>query len=97
MNIPDLNAEGRAAVLLTEEQKYEFDTRGWLLVPGALAEEECAAMREYAYRLRREPESLRRTERSPASTAARRSLPLISRRRATAAIPPGRPAAVRRH
>ena len=30
------NSQGRSAIALTEEQKYLFDTRGWLLVPSAI-------------------------------------------------------------
>jgi len=62
--LPERNAEGRPAVTLTEEQKYLFDTRGWLLVPGVLTEEEIAEMRAFCYRLRREPETIAPCERA---------------------------------
>ncbi|MEI6431870.1 MAG: phytanoyl-CoA dioxygenase family protein [bacterium] len=55
---PSLNAEGVPPVVLTEEQKYLFDTRGWLLMPGVLSEDECAEMRDFSYRLQRDRESV---------------------------------------
>ena len=36
-DLPTKNADGEPIVELTDEQKYLFDTRGWLLVPGLLA------------------------------------------------------------
>jgi hypothetical protein len=32
---------------MTEEQKFLFDLKGWLLLPGVLSEGECAAVREH--------------------------------------------------
>jgi hypothetical protein len=32
---------------MTDEQKFFFDLRGWLLLPAVLPEEECAAVREH--------------------------------------------------
>ena len=37
-DLPTKNADGEPVVELTDEQKYLFDTRGWLLVPGLLLE-----------------------------------------------------------
>lgn len=62
--LPERNADGLPPVEWTEEQKYLFDTRGWLLVPGVLSTEEVAEMRAFCYRLKREPESLPPAERS---------------------------------
>jgi hypothetical protein len=62
--LPERNADGLPPVAWTEEQKYLFDTRGWLLVPGVLPEAEVSEMRAYCYRLQREPESLPPAERS---------------------------------
>lgn len=64
MGITTHNAEGLPAVPLTEEQRYLFDTRGWLLLPGVLPEDEAATMRDYATRLALEPLSLPASHRS---------------------------------
>ena len=45
------NSEGRPIVELSPAQKYAFDIRGWLLVPGVLSEEEMEPMREHIIRL----------------------------------------------
>ena len=45
-NIPDTTADGLAAVVPSEEQKYLFDNQGWLIIPGVLNEDDTAAMRE---------------------------------------------------
>ena len=58
MILPEKNAEGLAPFPLTEEQKYKFDTRGWLLLPGVLTESEVAEMRDFCYRLKCEPASI---------------------------------------
>ena len=58
------NAEGIPAIPLTAEQKYLFDTRGWLLVPGVLTEREIAEMRDFCYRLKNDGSSLSPRERS---------------------------------
>jgi hypothetical protein len=62
--LPERNAEGLPPVALTEEQKYLFDTRGWLVIPGVLGPEEAAEMREFCYRLHRDRESVALAERS---------------------------------
>jgi hypothetical protein len=58
MGITTTNADGRPAIPLTEEQRYLFDTRGWLVIPGVLSETEIAEKRDFCCRLRREPEAL---------------------------------------
>jgi len=63
-DLPRKNADGDPVVELTQEQKYLFDTKGWLLVPGLLDDAEIAAMREYALRVQNDPESLPEHERS---------------------------------
>ena len=63
-DLPQKNADGEPVVELTDEQKYLFDVRGWLLVPGVLAGDEIEAMREYALRVLNQPESLPAHERS---------------------------------
>ena len=62
--MPTHNADGQAVVPLTEEQKYLFDARGWLLIPGVLSEDEVEEMRAFALRLHSDPESLPEHERS---------------------------------
>ena len=44
-DLPAHNADGEPVVELTDEQKYLFDVRGWLLVPGVLSDDEIEAMR----------------------------------------------------
>jgi len=65
LDLPQTNAEGQPVIALTQEQKYLFDTRGWLLIPGVLAEDEVAEMRDFCIRLRQEPETIPEAERSP--------------------------------
>ena len=62
--LPEKNADGLSAVPLTEEQKYRFDTRGWLLVPGVLSESETAEMRDFYMRLHTDRESIPAAQRS---------------------------------
>ena len=64
-SLPDTTSDGTAVVPPTQEQKYLFDMRGWLLVPGVLSGDELAEMQEFGYRLRHEPESIPAHERSP--------------------------------
>lgn len=58
MSHPTVTGSGRAVVPLTDEQKYLLDLRGWLLVPGVLTDDEIAEMKEFAYRLQRDPSSI---------------------------------------
>ncbi len=60
-----ITSNGAAVVPPTQEQKYLFDMRGWLLVPGVLSEDELVEMQAFGYRLRHEPESIPEHERSP--------------------------------
>ena len=62
-DLPETNADGDPVVEPTQEQKYLFDTRGWLLVPGLLDRAEVGAMRDFALRVRRQPESLPEADR----------------------------------
>jgi hypothetical protein len=64
MPLPERNADGLPPVELTEEQKYILDTRGWLVVPAVLSEDEIAEMREFCYRLHRDRESVPLSQRS---------------------------------
>lgn len=64
MVMPSTNAVGTPAIEFTEEQKFIFDTRGWIALPGVLNEDEVVEMREFCYRLQREPESIPEPHRS---------------------------------
>ncbi|MDA0709745.1 MAG: phytanoyl-CoA dioxygenase family protein, partial [bacterium] len=59
------NADGLPAVELTDEQKYLFDTRGWLCIPGVLGADEIEEMRAFAYQLARDPKPIPDSQRSP--------------------------------
>lgn len=61
-----LNADGLPAIDLTDEQKYVFDTKGWLAVPDVLSSEDIVEMREFAYQLAKDPDSIPESERSSA-------------------------------
>jgi len=58
------NADGKPVIALTQEQKYIFDTDGWLLIPGILTDDEVNEMRAFFDRLHREPEPIPEHERS---------------------------------
>ena len=58
-NLTSHNADGLPAVGLSDQQKYDFDRAGWLLVPGALSTDECAEMRAFALQLARLPDHMR--------------------------------------
>jgi len=62
--MPTRNADGLASIVPTEEEKYLFDTRGWLLLPSVLSEAEITEMREFCYRLRDDSQSLPPAERA---------------------------------
>ena len=53
--LTETTSDGTPVVAPTQEQKYLFDMRGWLLVPGVLSDE-LAEMQEFGYKLRHEPE-----------------------------------------
>ena len=63
-DFPQTNADGRPVIELTQEQKYAFDMRGWLLIPGVLTADEIEETREFCLRLRHDPESIPEHERS---------------------------------
>lgn len=64
MDLPHTNADGKPVIDLTQEQKYLFDARGWLVIPGVLTDDEIQDMREFCYRLHRDPASIPEHERS---------------------------------
>lgn len=63
-DLAETNADGDPIIPLTQEQKYTFDTRGWLLIPGVLSNTEIEEMRDYALRVKHDPESLPEHKRS---------------------------------
>jgi hypothetical protein len=65
VTLPTRTATGSPPVPLTDEQKYLFDTRGWLLFPGVLAPDEIEAMRAFSYRLHDDPATVPLDQRSP--------------------------------
>jgi len=63
-DLTQTNADGEPAIAPTDEQKYLFDARGWLLLPGVLSGDELKDMREFALQVYNNPESLPEHERS---------------------------------
>ena len=63
--LPETTSDDTPVVAPTQEQKYLFDMRGWLLVPGVLSGDELKKIQEFCYRLRHEPESIPEHERAP--------------------------------
>ena len=57
VDLPRTNA-GEPVVEPTPEQRYLFDTQGWILIPGVLPADEVEEMRAFCERLHRNPESL---------------------------------------
>ena len=64
IDLPKTNADGEPVIELTQEQKYLFDLRGWLLIPGVLNADEVAEMREFCLRLQHNPASIPELERN---------------------------------
>ncbi len=58
------NADGLPVVELTAEQRYSFDLRGWLIVPGVLSEEEMEPPRKHIIKLHADPDSIPEKDRS---------------------------------
>lgn len=65
VDLPRTNADGEPVVEPTPEQRYLFDTQGWILIPGVLPADEVEEMRAFCERLHRNPESLPEDEWSP--------------------------------
>ncbi|MBT4100163.1 MAG: hypothetical protein HOM68_29070 [Gemmatimonadetes bacterium] len=55
---PTTNADGLPTIPLTEDQRFIFDTRGWLLLPSVLTAEQITTMREFCYRLKEDSDSI---------------------------------------
>jgi hypothetical protein len=63
-DLPRTNADGQPVIDPTDEQKYVFDMRGWVLFPGVLSEDEIAEIRAFCTLLKYDPESIPEAERS---------------------------------
>lgn len=61
--LPKTNADDLPIVPMTEAQKYVFDLKGWLLLPGLLAEEQLVAIRAHQMKFLYERASLPSHER----------------------------------
>lgn len=57
------NADGEPVVIPTQKQKYDFDRKGWLLIPNVLSDEDVEEMKEFCERLNSDPESIAAPER----------------------------------
>ena len=51
MASPVTNADREPVVEFTEDQKYVFDTKGWIAIPGMLSDDDISEMRDFCYRL----------------------------------------------
>ncbi len=61
--LPTQNADGSPIVPMTEEQKYVFDLKGWIALPGLLTEEQLEPVREHQLKFLDDRESLPPEER----------------------------------
>ncbi|MCJ8330967.1 MAG: hypothetical protein HRT89_12280 [Lentisphaeria bacterium] len=52
MAFRETNSEGKPIIKLTDAERYEFDLKGWLVVPGVLDEDEIPPMLEHARKLK---------------------------------------------
>jgi hypothetical protein len=68
--LPTTNADGRPVVPMTDEQRYWFDLKGWICLPGLLDAAELAAVREHVRRFREDRASLPDYERFECAGAA---------------------------
>jgi len=48
--LPTTNADGKPIIPMTDEQRWLFDTKGWICLPGLLGEDELPAIREHMAR-----------------------------------------------
>lgn len=56
--LPTTNADGRPVVPMTDEQRYLFDLKGWVCLPGLLEPDELEAARRHVRRYREDRRSL---------------------------------------
>jgi len=60
---PTTNADGKPVIPMTDEQKYWFDIKGWLLLPALFSEDELQPIREHQMRFLYDRDSLPAHER----------------------------------
>ena len=63
-DLTSTNADGELVVIPTQKQKYDFDRKGWLLIPNVLSKDEIEEMREFCERLNSDPTSISTPEHS---------------------------------
>ena len=63
MLLPTTNADGLPVVPMSEEQKYIFDLKGWISLPGLLSEEQLEPIRAHQMKFLYERNSLPKEER----------------------------------
>ena len=56
--LPTTNADGRTVIAMTDAQKYLFDLKGFLALPGLLTDEELGPIREHQMTFLYESDSL---------------------------------------
>lgn len=61
--LPTTNADDRPVIPMSDEQKYRFDVRGWLLLPALLSEQELGPIRQHQMTFLNERDSLPLDER----------------------------------
>ncbi len=57
------NADGLPVINPTLKQKYDFDRKGWLLIPSVLSKEDITEMRDYCVRLQTDNDSIPESQR----------------------------------
>ena len=60
---PTTNADGKPVIAMTDEQKYWFDIKGWILLPALFSETELTPIREHQMRFLYDREALPAHER----------------------------------
>ena len=63
MLLPTTNADGLPVVPMNEEQKYIFDLKGWISLPGLLSEEQLELVRAHQMKFLYERDALPKEER----------------------------------
>jgi len=61
--LPTTNADGLPVVPMSEAQKYLFDVKGWIALPGLLSEDQLGSVREHQMKFLYERDSLPQHER----------------------------------
>ena len=61
--MPSTNADGLPVVPMTDNQKYVFDLKGWICLPGLLTDDQVGAIREHVCRYLDAPDALPAHER----------------------------------